>query len=374
MRARTSSSRPTPSPSPVRTRVRRTAPPSSRTCTRTATRPGAPSPRWRSTRARCAGHLSGMPFRSAARREPGHLLAARIVRGGREPAPAGDRGRAPEAPDRGACARAPGRLRLRLPEPPQPRAALELGPAAVPARARARRASAAPALRRAARRARDASAARSSMRPPPARRSSAVVYGEPGRGGFVRDAAFFRWRFLGPDADLRYRFVALKRRGGGDTMLVALAEHAALGTQFTVLVDGAPDLSAGTPRARAARGAHRRRSPARVPDDQRALARRAAGGARAAALRPAAGRAVPDAGQRGALRRSSPRRPIVTGDWMSFSARIPHQALSEIVADAVQLGVWRPRAPEATLNRSLRSPTEPNAEMGRSCGDCAEAW
>ena len=55
-------------------------------------------------------------------------------------------------------------------------------------------------------------------------------------------------------------------------------------------------------------------------------------------------------------------------------ARIPHQALSEIVADAAQLGVWRPRAPEAALNRPLRSPTEPNAEMGRSCGDCAEAW
>ena len=72
-----------------------------------------------------------------------------------------------------------------------------------------------------------------------------VVYGEPGRGRFVRDAAFFRWRFLGPDADVRYRFVALERRGGGDTMLVALAEHAALGTQFTVLVDGAPDLTQG---------------------------------------------------------------------------------------------------------------------------------
>jgi hypothetical protein len=55
-------------------------------------------------------------------------------------------------------------------------------------------------------------------------------------------------------------------------------------------------------------------------------------------------------------------------------ARIPHQALSEIAVDAVQLGVWRPRAPEAALNRPLRSPTEPNAEMGRSCGDCAEAW
>jgi predicted N-acetyltransferase YhbS len=64
-------------------------------------------------------------------------------------------------------------------------------------------------------------------------------------GRFVRDAAFFRWRFLGPDADLRYRFLALERRGSGELVLLALAEHAALGTSFTVLVDGLPDLTEG---------------------------------------------------------------------------------------------------------------------------------
>jgi len=68
---------------------------------------------------------------------------------------------------------------------------------------------------------------------------------EPGPGRFVRDAAFFRWRFLGPDADRRYRFLALERRGGDELVLVALSEHAALGTRFTVLVDGVPDLTEG---------------------------------------------------------------------------------------------------------------------------------
>lgn len=65
------------------------------------------------------------------------------------------------------------------------------------------------------------------------------------RGRFVRDAAYFRWRFLGADADRRYRFLALARRGGGDRALVALAEHRAFGLRFTVLVDGAPDLTGG---------------------------------------------------------------------------------------------------------------------------------
>jgi predicted N-acetyltransferase YhbS len=72
-----------------------------------------------------------------------------------------------------------------------------------------------------------------------------VAFEEPGTGRFVRDAAFFRWRFLGPDADVRYRFLAVERPGGAEALLVVLAEHAALGTRFTVLVDGAPDLTQG---------------------------------------------------------------------------------------------------------------------------------
>jgi predicted N-acetyltransferase YhbS len=67
----------------------------------------------------------------------------------------------------------------------------------------------------------------------------------PARGRFVRDAAYFRWRFLGAEADRRYRFLVLGRRGGGDRTLLVLAEHRAFGLRFTVLVDGAPDLAQG---------------------------------------------------------------------------------------------------------------------------------
>ena len=68
--------------------------------------------------------------------------------------------------------------------------------------------------------------------PPPLRRSSAL-----------RDERGDAWELAVVDAAAVDD--ALERRGGGDTMLVALAEHAALGTQFTVLVDGAPDLTQG---------------------------------------------------------------------------------------------------------------------------------
>src|SRR5688572_15836325 len=46
-------------------------------------------------------------------------------------------------------------------------------------------------------------------------------------------------------------------------------------------------------------------------------------------------------------------------------ARVPHQALSGIVIDAAQLGVWRLRRAETALNRPMSTAKEPNAEMGR---------
>ncbi|MAE95665.1 MAG: hypothetical protein CL910_13490 [Deltaproteobacteria bacterium] len=63
--------------------------------------------------------------------------------------------------------------------------------------------------------------------------------GEGGPLGFVRDAAYFRWRFCGPDAGERYHFVR-----DGD-LLLALAHHRFKGLGFTILVDAFPDRLAG---------------------------------------------------------------------------------------------------------------------------------
>ena len=144
-----------------------------------------------------------------------------------------------------------------------------------------------------------------------------VRCGEPRPGGFVRDAAFFRWRFLGPDADRRYRFVVLERRGGGDVTLIALAEHAALGTRFTVLVDGVPDLTEGRLglALRAARLAGGRR-PVYVTTNARwrggpvavRVPRRLDPRPVVPFLMPGSEAFLPELG----------RAAYVTGDWMSF--------------------------------------------------------
>ncbi|MBK7642704.1 MAG: GNAT family N-acetyltransferase [Planctomycetes bacterium] len=65
----------------------------------------------------------------------------------------------------------------------------------------------------------------------------------PGRPGFVRDAAYFRWRYLAPVAAPRYRFALAAPEGGGDLLLLALSEHRVRGVRFTILVDGLPELS-----------------------------------------------------------------------------------------------------------------------------------
>ena len=60
--------------------------------------------------------------------------------------------------------------------------------------------------------------------------------------GFVKDRAWFLWRHLGPDADRRTRLFRV--RGGGEDFVLVLAEHAARGMRFTVLVDVWPDIAA----------------------------------------------------------------------------------------------------------------------------------
>ncbi len=64
------------------------------------------------------------------------------------------------------------------------------------------------------------------------------------RGAFVRDAAWFQWRFLAPAAASRYRFALAAPEGGGESLLLALSEHEVNGVRFTILVDALPELDA----------------------------------------------------------------------------------------------------------------------------------
>ncbi|MFM7281698.1 MAG: GNAT family N-acetyltransferase [Planctomycetia bacterium] len=59
-------------------------------------------------------------------------------------------------------------------------------------------------------------------------------------GNFLKDRAFFHWRFLGPDADRRTRFARVRR--AGTEFVLVLASHRASGIDFTVLVDVYPDI------------------------------------------------------------------------------------------------------------------------------------
>jgi len=70
------------------------------------------------------------------------------------------------------------------------------------------------------------------MRDPPAKPAS-----------FVRDKDFFRWRFLAEAAAPRYAFAVSRRASGEPDLLLALAEHRALGRTFTILVDVFPEVS-----------------------------------------------------------------------------------------------------------------------------------
>lgn len=62
-------------------------------------------------------------------------------------------------------------------------------------------------------------------------------------GAFVRDKAFFRWRFLAEPAASRYAFAVSRRASGEADLLLALAGHTALGRKFTILVDVFPEVS-----------------------------------------------------------------------------------------------------------------------------------
>jgi len=67
-------------------------------------------------------------------------------------------------------------------------------------------------------------------------------FAEPARGAFVRDAAFFRWRYLAPAAAVRYRFALAAPEGGGDSLLLALGQHSMRGIMFTIFVSAVPDV------------------------------------------------------------------------------------------------------------------------------------
>lgn len=71
---------------------------------------------------------------------------------------------------------------------------------------------------------------------------SRLAPAEPPPPGFVRDAPYFVWRFCGPAADERYRFVACRGPSGRDGLVVALASHRFLGLRFGVLADACPDV------------------------------------------------------------------------------------------------------------------------------------
>jgi len=80
------------------------------------------------------------------------------------------------------------------------------------------------------------------------------------RGHFVRDPAWFAWRFLDPAVAAAYRFARIEHERHGE-FVIAIAEHAYRGLTFSVLADALPALTARTlpvaVRAAAAFGASR---------------------------------------------------------------------------------------------------------------------
>lgn len=58
-----------------------------------------------------------------------------------------------------------------------------------------------------------------------------------GTQGFARDRTFFKWRFGGPGADSRYRFVTCRDDAGADAFGAVFANHRFAGQQFVILVD-----------------------------------------------------------------------------------------------------------------------------------------
>jgi hypothetical protein len=140
---------------------------------------------------------------------------------------------------------------------------------------------------------------------------------EPGRGAFVRDAAFFRWRYLAPAAAPRYRFALSAPEGGGDSLLLVLTRHHLGRLLFTVFVDAVPDL--GSARFALALKAARVAGGGRPVYLTTNL--RWSGSPHALALperfnpRPVVDVLMPGCDGIGA---ELAEAPIVTGDWMGF--------------------------------------------------------
>ena len=137
------------------------------------------------------------------------------------------------------------------------------------------------------------------------------------RGAFVRDAAYFQWRYLAPPAAPRYRFALAAPEGGGESLLLALSAHRIGPVQFTILVEAVPDaydarLGLAVKAARIAGGGRpvyvttNARWPGRpwtVPLPERFDPRPVVD-----VLMPGCDEIIPEL----AL------APIVTGDWMGF--------------------------------------------------------
>jgi hypothetical protein len=62
------------------------------------------------------------------------------------------------------------------------------------------------------------------------------------RGAFVRDPAWFAWRFLDPAVAPAYRFARITHARHRE-MVVAIAQHSYRGLSFSVLADALPALS-----------------------------------------------------------------------------------------------------------------------------------
>jgi predicted N-acetyltransferase YhbS len=145
----------------------------------------------------------------------------------------------------------------------------------------------------------------------------AQVDAPPRTGAFVRDRAYFRWRYLDPPSAERYRFAIAEPEDGGGSVVIALADHSMRGQRFAILADACPDVldsrlgtavaaaraaSAGRPlylttNVRWRGGPHALRVPRRF--DPRPVA---------TFLMPGCDEVAPELA----------RAPILTGDWMSF--------------------------------------------------------
>lgn len=77
-----------------------------------------------------------------------------------------------------------------------------------------------------------------------------------GCAGFIRDAAYFAWRYGSEDAGQRYRFAVCQARDGDIRFLLVLSRHCFSGIPFTIAVDlfSKDIFGTYTPAIRAARG------------------------------------------------------------------------------------------------------------------------